>query len=352
MHAADAIGIFARALGAEHFAVSFAPIRMLNTKMNTNGRAEEKPTALPRVSVALCTYNGERYLRAQIDSLLAQTGCELDIVAVDDASTDATADILRGYAMGDARFRVFVNESNVGHIENFRRALSLCEGEYICPCDQDDVWAPEKIRSLLAALGDADLVYCDSELIDQYGRPLRRRLSDDLCMYQGKNPLALLLYNSISGHAALIRKELLRHALPFPREIFHDWWLALVAASHGGINYLPEPLVAFRRHAETVTTTGNPHENSARRSTRQQLEDQQRAIRAVMVFPSAQQATLRAMDRALSNWLDHGRSWRYNALLWRHRKILHAVKRLAFPRTLKIVEKQLRWTYRMSRDKR
>jgi glycosyltransferase involved in cell wall biosynthesis len=320
--------------------------------MNANGRAKENPTALPRVSVALCTYNGERYLRAQLDSLLAQTGCELDIVAIDDASTDATADILRSYAAGDARFRVLVNERNVGHIENFRRALSLCDGEYICPCDQDDVWAPEKTRALLAALGEADLVYCDSEMIDQYGRPLHRRLSDDRRMYEGKNPLALLLYNSVSGHAALIRKGLLAQALPFPQKIFHDWWLALAAASNRGINYLPEPLVAFRRHAETATAMGNIRDSAARASAREQLEYQQLIIRGAARFPSAQGPTLQAMDHALSDWLDHGRGYRYNALLWRHRKVLHTIKKLAFPRILKIIEKQLLWMYRMSKGER
>jgi glycosyltransferase involved in cell wall biosynthesis len=96
----------------------------------------------------------------------------MEIVAVDDASTDRTVDLLREYERRDARLRVVVNTRNIGFIRNFERAISLCNGVLIAPCDQDDVWLIDKLRTLVRAIGHHSMVYSDSELIDAEGRPL------------------------------------------------------------------------------------------------------------------------------------------------------------------------------------
>jgi glycosyltransferase involved in cell wall biosynthesis len=134
------------------------------------------------ISIALCTWNGERYLAEQLDSLLAQDHHALELVACDDASTDGSWDILQRYAPRFAQRRLLRNTRNLGVHANFQQALALCRGEWIAPCDQDDIWAPHKLSRLLGAAADATLVYCDSQLVDGQGRPLGERVSDRLPM--------------------------------------------------------------------------------------------------------------------------------------------------------------------------
>jgi glycosyltransferase involved in cell wall biosynthesis len=98
------------------------------------------------ISVALCTYNGARFIRGQLDSLLAQTHRNIEVLAADDASTDDTVSILQEYAERDPRVRVLVNRHNMGFKKNFEQVISSCRGSFIAPCDQDDIWFPEKLR--------------------------------------------------------------------------------------------------------------------------------------------------------------------------------------------------------------
>jgi len=97
-----------------------------------------------KVSVALATYNGERFLAKQMDSLLAQDYPNLEIVISDDCSTDGTWDILQSYASRDPRIRLLPREKNLGYVQNFIRVFQSCQGELISPCDHDDIWYPQK----------------------------------------------------------------------------------------------------------------------------------------------------------------------------------------------------------------
>lgn len=208
------------------------------------------------ITIALCTYNGERYLRAQLDSVLAQEGVHFEIVAVDDASQDGTLALLHAYAQRDPRIRVFANAENLGPSRSFERAMALGTGEFIAPCDQDDVWSPDKLAKLSAAIGAHDLAYCDSAFIDADGRPSGRKVSDRMAMMSGRSPLQFVFRNSVSGHASLLRRSLFEIARPFPADVYHDWWLALCAASRNGVAFLDEPLVQFRRHRDAFSRLG------------------------------------------------------------------------------------------------
>jgi glycosyltransferase involved in cell wall biosynthesis len=205
------------------------------------------------ISVALCTYNGSRYLELQLDSLLGQTYKNIEIVAVDDCSTDETVAILKRYALRDPRLRVVVNGSNIGFRDNFANSLRLCRGEYIAPCDKDDIWLPEKLATLMAVIGDKPLAYCDSELIDSDGKSLKMRMSDMLAMSSTDDVLIFAFSNCVSGHAMLMRRELLLKAPSVPEFFFYDWWFAAVAASAGGIVYSGTCSVQYRQHGANVT---------------------------------------------------------------------------------------------------
>jgi glycosyltransferase involved in cell wall biosynthesis len=205
------------------------------------------------VSLVLCTYNGSRFLAEQLDSLLAQTYPHVEIIAVDDASTDDTVAVLERYAARDARIRVVANPANLGFARNFERALSLTRGAFIAPCDQDDIWLPDKIEALLGAIEGHSMAYCDSTLVDERAAPMGHRLSQVVPMRSLDDPLPLAFGNCVSGHAMLFRRSLLKHALPMPPGFFHDWWLATVAAATAGICFCDRSLVLYRQHGGNVT---------------------------------------------------------------------------------------------------
>jgi Glycosyl transferase family 2 len=207
----------------------------------------------PSVSIALCTYNGARYIAEQLDSLLAQTHEDFEIVVSDDASADDTVAIIERYVRQDSRIRLSVNAANVGFARNFERVLRECRGKWVAPCDQDDIWMPEKLSALLAAIGDRPLAYCDSTLIDESGNVQGYRMSDIVPMFSGDDPAPFAFGNCVSGHSLLARRTLIESALPVPEGFFYDWWLAAAAAAAGGVVHCASSLVCYRQHGSNVT---------------------------------------------------------------------------------------------------
>lgn len=263
----------------------------------------------PLISVALCTFNGARYLRLQLESILAQDYPGLEVVAVDDASTDGTVAILQEYASRDHRLQIHCNPSNLGFRRNFERALGLCTGALVAPADQDDIWAPAKLGRLQEVLGPAMMSYCDSDLIDQHGQALGRRMSDKFKAASIDDPVAFVFSNCVSGHAMLFRRELLAAALPLPANLFHDWWLAFVAASLGRIEYCPQPLVGYRQHAASVTDFSGRRAALAAGKPRghrlEALRDIQRRIESFAAFERGREAEFLHVLGALWRGQEH-----------------------------------------------
>ena len=217
------------------------------------------------VSVALCTCNGAPYLREQLDSILAQTRPVAEIVVGDDASTDETRDILREYeARFPGRFLLHLHPDRLGTVNNFEFVLARGRGRVIFLSDQDDVWKPHKVETMLARFDDpqAMLVFTDGRLIDAAGTPMTSTLwkewhFDWATRLRWKHSSAALLdlvhnRNKVTGATAALRRELLDDCLPIrvPPGYWHDAWLALHAAAHGGLRFLSEPLIDYRVHGK------------------------------------------------------------------------------------------------------
>jgi len=207
----------------------------------------------PLVSIALCTYNGERYLKEQLDSIVNQSYSNIELIAVDDCSSDSTIKILKEYSQKHTFIKVYSNTENLGYIKNFEKAMQLCNGLLIALCDQDDIWKSDKIEKQVQAIGKNMLIYHDSEFIDQEGNSLNKCMSDIMNLYRGDQPEVFLFFNCISGHSVLLKKELLEKMLPFPDAYFHDWWMGYVATNAGSIDYLSEALVKYRQHENADT---------------------------------------------------------------------------------------------------
>ena len=207
----------------------------------------------PLVSIALCTYNGVDYLAEQLDTLVAQSYLHIEIVVVDDCSTDETFVILTDYASKYPQFKLYQNEKNIGFTENFEKAAKLCNGELIALCDQDDLWHPQKIELQVNAIANNVFIYHDSEFVHEDGSSMDKKMSDLLNLYRGADPLAFLFFNCVSGHSILMKKSLLDLALPLKKDYFHDWWLAYVATNIGTIDFIPKCLVKYRQHDKSET---------------------------------------------------------------------------------------------------
>lgn len=214
-------------------------------------------TAAPLVSIVLATHNGERFLVEQMDSLISQTYPSLEIIIVDDASTDNTVSIIRSYASRYDFIQFHINDSTIGHIRNFEKGMRLATGEYIALCDHDDIWMPNKIERLMSIIGNSDLAYCDSELIDDAGNSMQRKLSD-IKNLQGYNScLPYSIGNSVSGHSCLFHRRLLQRALPLNESVIHDWWLAFIGTLETEIKYTDEVLVQYRQHDKNLVGAVN-----------------------------------------------------------------------------------------------
>lgn len=195
----------------------------------------------------MCTYNGEKYLREQLDSVLGQTYGLHEIIVQDDGSTDATMDIVREYAARHSLIKPCVNKGERGVNGNFFSAMALATGDYIAVCDQDDIWEADKIRLQMEAIGGKLLCTCRSVPFSTDGS--MRLNYDRRCPNYG---LVRLLFSSLPGHTMLFRRELLNL---FPRrgEIFsrtcYDVILGMTAAAYDSIVMVDRELVHQRRCA-------------------------------------------------------------------------------------------------------
>ena len=200
------------------------------------------------ISIAMCTYNGEQYLSEQLDSIVSQSYTNLEIVIVDDCSSDGTVDILKKYEKCDRRIRLICNDENLGFVRNFEKAINECRGEFIALADQDDIWFDEKISRLVADIGENWLIYSKVAVIDSGG--VRQDVEfPTVNRLEGYCALSLILNNCVTGHACLMRRELLELAMPAMSKMpYHDQWLAIVAASRGKLKAGSEILSLYRKH--------------------------------------------------------------------------------------------------------
>jgi glycosyltransferase involved in cell wall biosynthesis len=212
------------------------------------------------VSVCMATYNGELYLRQQIDSILNQLSDKDELIISDDSSTDDTIKIIKGYQ--DSRIRLLEGNLFRNPIYNFENALKNAQGDIVFLSDQDDVWHPDKVKLMKPLLEKYGLVLSDCKLIDEKGVIVHESLFKQLQSKQGfwRN---LIGVNPYIGCCMGISKEILNLSLPFPKGIpMHDIWLGNIAAMYSSTFFLSEKLVLYRRHNHNASQTGTKSKNS------------------------------------------------------------------------------------------
>ena len=300
----------------------------------------------PLVSIVLCSYNGEKFIKEQVDSLLNQTYPNLEIIISDDASTDHTPQILEGYHH-DQRVKLFFQPNNLGSSKNFEFALQKSRGEFIAFSDQDDVWLPQKIEKLHSTIGDSYLVYCDSELVSEKGEKLNKKISGLRNMYTGSDSVGFVFSNVVWGHAMMIRKDLLPFILPIPQGIPHDIWTAFKATTITGIKYLDIPLTLYRQHESAVTKT-IPVKTKPRRMS-QRLADFKRQLRWIEVIHDNERETKKDFYNRLFSLYQKKQNekwvWQLFFFLLRHRERLFMFTKKKWPSQVVEILKQAKGVY-------
>ncbi len=214
----------------------------------------------PAISVCLATYNGAAYVREQLGSILEQLGPHDEVVVVDDASKDGTADVVA--SIGDPRVRLERASVNRGYVRTFEAALRLARGQHLFLADQDDIWLPGRVDAMRAALGERSVVATnlttlggDDAIVGPFGQPdwrLRAADSDRPL----RNVLGILAGNRpYYGCAMALRRDALDVALPFPTFLdeSHDLWIALVGNLSRSVQHLETRSIARRLHGENQT---------------------------------------------------------------------------------------------------
>lgn len=229
----------------------------------------------------MCTFQGQRFLAEQLDSIASQTLKPDELVICDDGSTDGTVDLVRRFAAG-APFpaRVHVNPVNLGVTANFSRSISLCEGAIVALADQDDVWRPDKLERQVAIFREragVGAVFSDAELVDENLRPLGRTMfeatrftqSRRRRLQEGRGLEVLVAHSVVCGATLAFRSSFRDLLLPIPTSGLHDLWIAGLLASVSEIVALPDPLVRYRQH-------GGNQVGAAGRGLRAKLATRQR----------------------------------------------------------------------------
>lgn len=215
------------------------------------------------LSIALCTYNGEKYLKEQLESISNQSLLPEELVVCDDGSSDRTIAILKDFSYhAPFKVKIIQNKKSLGIIKNFSKAIEHCLGDYIAISDQDDVWMNVKLEETVGLLKVMEkkygktyplLVHSDLTVVDGALNVLNKSMMKSQHIHDESNPdraLGILLANNyVTGCTVVINKALKNLSMPIPDEaIMHDRWLALVAASSGKIGFVDQPLIFYRQH--------------------------------------------------------------------------------------------------------
>jgi glycosyltransferase involved in cell wall biosynthesis len=208
-----------------------------------------------QISIAMATYNGESFLRDQLDSLYTQTTLPDEVIVIDDCSDDNTVQILNEYNESKG-LKYYINKNNVGINQSFEIAIRKCSGDYVMICDQDDIWLPDKVKTSLQKMVEIErdnlptLVTSGHIDIDEEGKIL----SSFSVIKHSENIASALLRNSMQGCTLMLNKNLVSNILPLPREegVMYDAYIGITALMIGKKYDIMQPLMYYRHHGNNV----------------------------------------------------------------------------------------------------
>lgn len=210
-----------------------------------------------KISVCLASFNGEQFIEEQLTSILNQLGPDDELVVSDDHSNDRTLELVR--ALNDQRIVLITASTNVGHVRNFERAISSASGDLLFLSDQDDIWHPQKIKTVVREFEQhpkVQMIHHALSTIDEHGHTLQPLFNPQPEGEQGGicHLISQWYRCSVFGCGVAFRRELLPVLLPFPPFAYaHDHWIVAASGWRGGMLQINSPLVSYRQHHLNLT---------------------------------------------------------------------------------------------------
>lgn len=206
------------------------------------------------ISVCMATYNGEKYLKMQLDSILKQLSSEDEVIISDDGSTDKTIDLIYEYKKIYNNIKL-INGPQKGVVKNFENALKCAQGDIIFLTDQDDIWVDGKVERVIQEMNsrEVDLIIHDACVIDNN----EKIIYESFFQYRKSKPglIKNIIKNSYLGCCVAFKKRVLEKCLPIPDNIsMHDWWIGIVSERFFSVYFLNEIYLKYRRHGGNVSS--------------------------------------------------------------------------------------------------
>lgn len=201
----------------------------------------------------MATYNGEKYIKEQLESILSQISEYDEVIVSDDSSTDNTIKIIKSF--NDSRIIILENQKFKSPIYNFENALKKASGKIIVLADQDDIWKENKIEIITKYLKEYDLVLSDAYIVDEHKTIIQDSFYEVNNSKEGliKN----IIKNSYLGCTMAFNRKILNLSIPFPKNLpMHDWWIGLIGEVYGKVHFIEDRLISYRRHENNASPTG------------------------------------------------------------------------------------------------
>lgn len=241
------------------------------------------------ISIVMTTYNGAKYISDQLTSLINQTLAFDELIIVDDGSSDGTYRIIEEFKNQHPSMKIITkkNDNNLGYKANFKKALSLANGEYIFLCDQDDIWHPTKIAEMIEVMNEkkAMLLACSFDLIDAQNKKIEHICDEKASNHNiikfsvTKDDIVeislpyLLKQNFSQGCTMLVRKNIVHEYLKNTSCILpHDWELAIISACKGKVFFYNKPLIDYRLHSNNTIGLDSVLGNKVQHSSRERIK--------------------------------------------------------------------------------
>lgn len=213
-----------------------------------------------KISIAICTYNGEKYIKEQLDSILNQTLLPNEIIIGDDQSTDNTISIIKECLDNKKiNYRIIINDTRLGVTKNFENVIKECSGDIVFTCDQDDVWKKNKVERILSEFDSIDtvLVFSNADIVDKelnyIETSLWQTLNFSYKQLINEGYLKILLNRRfVTGATIAFRKDFFDKVIPIPEIWLHDGWLSITAPFYGNVVAIDECLILYRQHGNNV----------------------------------------------------------------------------------------------------
>jgi glycosyltransferase involved in cell wall biosynthesis len=266
-------------------------------------------TAEPRISIAMATYNGALYIREQLDSLAAQKLLPCELVVTDDGSTDDTVDIIRDFAqLAPFPVRIHCNEDTLGSADNFLLTTSLCKGDIIAFCDQDDIWHPDKLARCMGFFNDSSTLLCvhSANLIDASGNLLNRRFPN-FGNHKYRANTQDIFGNAPYYGFSMIFRRILVDILPvekyignkLPPYFGHDLLIGFLSSYLGDTIFLEDTLALYRQHQNNVSG-GVPQARNIREKINNSVSTSKNYYKKFLIEVIQQEKILTELSNTLS----------------------------------------------------